>query len=197
MRITTKGKKKGNQNTTEAHSKQAAEVGGTSSLERYLAALSAVSFLLSSTAVSLRLLPPPPFPFPWAPPTADAWRFLLKSASSLRHFHEPLDCFEDPPGPLARLLCCSGPHRGLKTPNTNLECSVDPFVALNTLSVRSSTRHLCQVFHCPPGLRPSPPAIVHHTGQSRLVLPRHGPRKEEPPFSNGCFDALAWGTSQQ
>ena len=46
----------------------------------YLANLSAVSFLLSSTAVSLR--PLPPSPFPWMPPTTDMRRSLLSFAPS-------------------------------------------------------------------------------------------------------------------
>ena len=31
----------------------------------------------------------------------------------------------------------------------------------------------------------------HPTGQSPLASPRHGPRKEEPPLTDGRFDALA------
>ena len=71
--------------------------------------------------------------------------------------HEPLGCFEDPSVPLARGICCNGPRGGLNS-NTNEQCSVDPSVARNTL--RPSTRHLCQVYGRPPGLRPSPPVIV-------------------------------------
>ncbi|CAN0356244.1 unnamed protein product, partial [Laminaria digitata] len=49
-------------------------------------------------------------------------------------------------------------HIAVSTPNTKGERSVDPSVAQNAL--RSSTRHLCHVFHCRPGLGFSPPAIV-------------------------------------
>ena len=59
----------------------------------------------------------------------------------------------------------------------------------------SSTRHLCRVFGCPPGLRPSTPRSSSRTSTHRAIapfaLPRHGPRKEEPPFTDGRFDALA------
>ena len=45
----------------------------------------------------------------------------------------------------------------VSTPIPNLECSVDPLVASNDL--RPSSRHLCQLFGCPRGLRPAPPVI--------------------------------------
>ena len=46
--------------------------------------LSAASFLLLSTTVSVRLFPLPS-PFPWTPPTTDAWRFLFNFASFSCH----------------------------------------------------------------------------------------------------------------
>ena len=48
-------------------------------------------------------------------------------------------------------------HTSASTPKNNTECSVDPSVASNAL--RSSSRHLCQLFGCPPGLRPCPQVI--------------------------------------
>ena len=70
--------------------KAAAAVCGAGSLVRcplvglVPATLPAISFLPSSTAVSLRLLPLP-FLFPWGPPVADTWRFLLNVASVSCH----------------------------------------------------------------------------------------------------------------
>ena len=49
--------------------------------------------------------------------------------------------------------------------------------------------HLCQVLNCPPGLGFPPPAIVPNI--TRLSLPCHAPRKQEPPFTNGRYHALA------
>ena len=111
------------------------------------------SFLLSSNAVSLRLFPPPSYSLGHHPYRCVAnlaqCRLILVPLS-----HEAFCFFEDPAIPLAPLLSCNGPHLGLH-PKTNLECSVDPLVASNDL--RSTSRHLCQLFNCPPGLRPSPP----------------------------------------
>ena len=89
----------------------------------------------------------PPLPTPWAPPVAYAWRFLLNVASipcRCPRYHLPA-------------FFAATVHTSASTPKTNVECSVDPLVASNAL--RSSSRHLCQLFGCPPGLRPSPPAM--------------------------------------
>ena len=126
----------------------------------YLATLSAISFLLSSIAVSLRLLPPT-FLFPWGPSVADAWRFCSMS-----------------PQPQATCL-----H-----PKNRLGVFRGPLVALNAL------RSLCQLFGCPPGLRPSPPVIFPtitcQGKKSSLVSSCHGHREEEPSLTDGRFDAL-------
>ena len=47
-------------------------------------------------------------------------------------------------------------HTSAFTPKTNLECSVGPLAASN---VQRSSRHICQLFDCPPGLRSSPPTF--------------------------------------
>ena len=70
--------------------------------------------------------------------------------------HEAFCCFEDSAIPLARLLSCNGPHPGLH-PKKQLGVFRGPLVASNAL--RSSSRHVCQLFDCSPGLRPSPPVI--------------------------------------
>ena len=63
-----------------------------------------------------------------------------------------------------------------------------PLVALNAL------RSLCQLFGCPPGLRPSPPVIFPtitcQGKKSSLVSSCHGHREEEPSLTDGRFDAL-------
>ena len=48
-------------------------------------------------------------------------------------------------------------HTSASTRKTNLDCSVDPLVA--STASRSSSRHLYQLFGCPPGPRPSPTVI--------------------------------------
>lgn len=77
-------------------------------------------------------------------------RFILMAPN-----HEPLG--------LARLLrgppgaTCPPSVLQWSTPRSQ-QCFIDPSVARNT--PRSSIRPQCQVFGCPPGLRPSLPAIV-------------------------------------
>ena len=74
-----------------------------------------MSFLLSLTAVSLRLLPPP-FLFPWASPVERRECVAIPAQSRLILMplsHKSFCCFEDPAIPLARLLRCNGPHLGL------------------------------------------------------------------------------------
>ena len=54
--------------------------------------------------------------------------------------------------------------------------------------------HLCRVLNCLPSLGCSPPAFVPtdaRLGSRSLLLPRHGPRRKEPPLTDGRFDALA------
>ena len=54
--------------------------------------------------------------------------------------------------------------------------------------------HQCQFLNCPPGLGFSPPAIVLNitpTGRTLLALPCLGPRKAEPPATDGRVEALA------
>ena len=82
-----------------------------------LATLSAVSFLLSSTAVYLiyLLLPTLP-PFSRASPTADALRCLLTVRHPRATASWTVWVLQGPPGnPFPRLLCCSGPQRGLNS----------------------------------------------------------------------------------
>ena len=59
--------------------------------------------------------------------------------------HEAFSCFEDQrhlPACLAATM-----HTSSSTPKTNLKCFVEPLVASKAL--RSSSRHLCQLFGCP------------------------------------------------
>ena len=112
--------------------------------------------MLSSTAVSLRLLPPH---LPVALGTTRSGCVAIPAQCRLNlmpRSHEAFCCLQDLAIALARIICCNCAHLGLH-PRTNLECSVDPSVAPNAL--RLSRRHLCQLFGCPPGLRPSPPVI--------------------------------------
>lgn len=80
-------------------------------------------------------------------------------------------------------------HITVSTSNINRECG--PLGARNTL--RSPRKHFCQVFGCPPLPRLSPPADIANITRigNRLVMPRHDPRKEGPPFTDGRCDALA------
>ena len=134
---------------------------------------------------------PPPFLFPWAP-KASAFRFrpaftsslylltMNRSADSRTHWHHSPAFF-----------AANGPHP-VSTQNTNGQCSVAPSVAQTT--PRYSPRHLCEVLACRPGLRPSPSAIVANNtrlGNRPFLSSRHGPRKEERPFTGGRSDALA------
>ena len=50
---------------------------------------------------------------------------------------------------VASLSCPSGTHT--YNPYPSQDISYGP---------RLETRHLCQVFHCPPGLRPSQPVVI-------------------------------------
>ena len=92
----------------------------------------------------------------------------------------------------ARLL--QGPP-GTTCPPSLLQRSTPRSQLQTQRAMFSSTRHLCRVFGCPPGLRPSTPRSSSRTSTHRAIapfaLPRHGPRKEEPPFTDGRFDALA------
>ena len=105
--------------------------------------------------------------------------------------HQPFGCFEDPPVPLSRLVCCSGPQSG---PNSTHQggklrlpfgCSEFPqiFDYASMSSLKLSARSLV----LPNSHHPE----QYPTRYSLLSLPCHGPRKEEPPFTNGRFDALA------
>ena len=116
-RITTNGRKKGYQQTQQSHVRSSRRSWRhewprqvlLTSLAWYLATLSIVSFLLSSTAVSLRLLPPP-FPrIPLGTTHSGCVTFSTKIRFILVQLnHEPLDCFENPPVPLARIRGCNG-----------------------------------------------------------------------------------------
>ena len=93
--------------------------------------VSAVFFLLSSSAVSLRVLNSPLL-FCTAPPTLDQCRFLLRSAFIL--FHLSMNRSADlvtPPVPHGRLLYREG-HTAIYTPNINGVCTVYPSVARTT-----------------------------------------------------------------
>ena len=74
--------------------------------------------------------------------------------------HEPIGCFEDPPGTACPPPLLQQPtwYAAISTTNAHGEYTVDPSAARNTL--RPSTRHLCQVLGCPPGLQPFPPVTV-------------------------------------
>ena len=72
----------------------------------------------SPTAVSLLLYssccPPPPIPLDTTRGERAALPTQLCIILVPLH-HEPFGCFEDPPVPLPRLFCCSGPQRGLNS----------------------------------------------------------------------------------
>ena len=138
-----------------------------------LATLSAVSFLLSSTAVAL----PPPIPSvgypstpccPPSPPSLGRHPRRMRGAaySAMPHPRaispRTIRPLEGPPGTTSRplLLQWTTERSHFQTPRGG--CSVDPSVAWNTL--RPSTLHLCRVLNCPPGLGFSPPAIVPNIG---------------------------------
>ena len=116
-----------------------------------------------------------PFLFPWAPPVADAWRFL-PNVASCNLSHEAFYCFKDPAIPLARRLTCNGPHLDLH-PKITVESSVDPLVAKNAL--RSSSRHLCQLF----------PSITHLCDRPSYCRATT-PANKIPRLADGRFDAF-------
>ena len=74
--------------------------------------------------------------------------------------HEPFGCFRDPPVPLPRIFCCSGPQRGL---DYKRQAGVfrSPFGGSELPNVFDyASIYLCQVLNCPPGVGFFPPAIV-------------------------------------
>ena len=170
----------------------AAGIGGTSSIDLVyflvglvLAALSAISFLLSSTAVPVHvfllpllpafplsgflpflLLPPLP-PFPWIPPTADARSCLPSCAPSSCHLTMRRSKGSRHPWYHFSASLAPVDHSAVSTPNIKRASSVDPSVAPEL--IRSSTMHLCQGSNCPPRLGFCPPAIVPNI--ARLVYP--------------------------
>ena len=84
----------------------------TQTIDLVPATLSAVSFLLSSTAVPLTDAVPSPLPA-WTPPK----QRVRGASTQLRLIlvppdQEPFGCFKHPSVPLARLLCCNERHRG-------------------------------------------------------------------------------------
>ena len=99
------------------------------------------SFLLSSTAVSLRLTVPPTSPFPWTPSIiADTWRLLLNVASLQCHLTMKRSATSrTPPVPLCppSFLPLATARSSFQTSTTTTleECSVDPSVPRNTLEV--------------------------------------------------------------
>ena len=111
--------------------------------------------------------------------------------------HEPSGCFEKPPVPLVRLLCCMDPQAvsGTVSPlNSRGESPVEPSVDRKTAS-----SSLSQLFGGLPGPGFFPWAICANT--TRLggrplnpnpVLLYHSPGEEKPPFPDGRLDALAF-----
>ena len=83
-------------------------------------------------------------------------------------------------------------HTSATTPKNNLKCCGDLLVASNAL--RLSSKHLCQLFGCPPGLWSSPPVIFPSFIRLRSrpsFLSCHGAREEMRSFTDGRLDALA------
>ena len=110
-----------------------------------------------SSFLPLLLLPPLP-PFPWIPPTPDARRCLLSSASSSCHLTMDRSAASRTPRYHFPAFFDAVDHSAVSTPSTKGASSVDPSVARN--SRRSSTMDLCQVLNCPPCFGFSPSAII-------------------------------------
>ena len=98
------------------------------------------------------------FSFPWAPRTADAWRFPLASDSSLYHLIIYRSAASRPPWYHCSAIFAVLVPTAVSTPNNNGQSFVDP--SRNTQRFSTINTHLCDVFSCPPDLRPSPPVIL-------------------------------------
>ena len=146
-----------------------------------LATRYATSSLLSGTPVSLPPPPLPPSPFPSTPPVllSEVWCSLLPSAHALYQLS-------------------MNPTTTSKTSPYHLP-PVFATVVLSTISTpnkmeffRRSRRRLDNleaVNHYPPtGHRRE----HHPSGYLPLILPCHGPRKEDPPAAEGRIGALSF-----
>ena len=121
---------------------------------------------------SFLLLPPLP-PFPWAPPTADAWRCLLRCASSSCHLAMNRSTSSGTPPCHFPTFFAAVDHSKVSTPDVKGECSADPSVTRNFPTVFGYASMSILKLSARPRVLPASHRAEHYsTGYSLLVLPQ-------------------------
>ena len=106
--------------------------------------------------------------------------------------HEPLGCFEDPPVPHARLLCCNDPHWGLYSKHQRGMCRRPPggskrleVLQRGICAKVLAARPVSGPFHRSSS-QPSPDWVI-----ALCVAARRPPQRRAPVLQMAVADALA------